>query len=90
MPKRIIPKKKYKNYPGLTVECKSGRYLAFYDHRTDIIAHGENEVEAKKNLKKMYDVVMAYEKKEEEEKNDEPKLPSSFKTKRFTEKFPIK
>jgi len=82
-------KKRFKNYPGITVECKSGRFMAFYDHRSDIIADGENEVEAKKNLKKMYEIVMAYEKKEEEKKDD-PELPASFKTNRFTEKLPVK
>jgi len=84
-----ITKKRFKNYPGITVECKSGRFMAFYDHRSDIIADGENEVEAKKNLKKMYEIVMAYEKKEEEKKDD-PELPASFKTNRFTEKLPVK
>jgi uncharacterized protein YcnI len=85
-----IIKKRYKKYPGITVECKSGRFMAFYDHRSDIIADGDNEVEAKKNLKKMYEIVMAYEKKEEEEKKDEQELPANFKTKRFTEKLPLK
>ena len=82
---------KYKNIPGLTVECKSGRFLAFYDHRTDIVASGDNEVEAKKNLKKMYGIVMKHE-KDEEEKNEqsESELISSFNTKRFKEKLPIK
>jgi hypothetical protein len=84
-----ILKRRYKNYPGITVECKSGRYMAFYDHRTDIIADGDNEVEAKKNLKKMYEIVMAYEKKEEEKK-DEQELPANLKIKRFTEKLPLK
>lgn len=81
----IIKKRRYKNAPGITVECQSGRYLAFYDHRTDIIAHGDNEVEAKRNLKKMYDIVTKQE-KEEEEKKEEPDLPASFKIKRFTQK----
>ena len=84
-----IKKRRYKNAPGLTIECKSGRFLAFYDHRTDIIAHGDNEVEAKKNLKKMYADVMKFE-KEEEEKKEEPGLPAGLKTKRFTEKLPLK
>jgi hypothetical protein len=90
MAKVGITKRRYKNAPGLIVECKSGRFMAFYDHRSDIIAEGDNEVEAKRNLKKMYEVVMAYEKKEEEEKKDDPELPASFKKKRFTENLPIR
>lgn len=82
-----ITKRRYKNIPGVIVECKSGRYLAWYEHRTDIIANGENEVDVKKNLKIMYDVVMKHEKEEQEEKKPDP-LPPSFKTRAFTEKVP--
>jgi hypothetical protein len=43
------------------IKCASGRYLAFYAHRNDIIANGDNKVEAKKNLMEMYATVIAYE-----------------------------
>ncbi len=47
---RII-KKKGELVPGTIVKCDSGRFIAFYEHRTDIIANGENELDAKKILK---------------------------------------
>lgn len=72
--------------PGILIECKSGRYLAFYEHRTDIIANGENKREAKKNLKEMYKAVLDFE-QEEAEKIASIKLPSEFKTSQFTEKL---
>jgi hypothetical protein len=71
--------------PGTIVECKSGRYLAFYEHRTDIIANGDSEIEAKKNLKKLYNLV---KKNENIEFNNVPiKLPKAVKTKDFVEKL---
>lgn len=77
---------KNKNIPGIMIECKSGRYLAFYDHRTDIVANGSSEKEAKNNLKEMYADVMQYEDQEE----DKPivELPPEFKTKKFKVKTP--
>ena len=86
MTQRFLRKKKYQEIPGIIVECKSGRFLAYYDHRTDIIANGSNEVEAKKNLKELYANSMEYE-REEEKKSDELGLPKDFKVKKFTEKI---
>ena len=84
--KRISTKvKKYKVIPGTIVECKSGRFLAFYEHRTDIVANGDNEREAKKMLKEMYNAVMEYEKNEDEGVITTG-LPKNFKTKPFTDK----
>ena len=77
---------KKKLFPGIMVECKSGRFLAYYEHRDDIMASGENEPDAKKNLKKMYKTVMGYEKKEGIEREADV-LPSDTKTKKFVEKF---
>ncbi|MGC4037036.1 MAG: hypothetical protein QM764_13845 [Chitinophagaceae bacterium] len=74
------------SYPGILVKCESGRYLAYYDHRTDIMASGENEKDAKKNLKKMYKSVMEFEEQNGNEKEDND-LPPNVKTKKFVEKF---
>lgn len=81
-----IKKKKGELIPGTIIECKSGRFIAFYEHRTDIIANGENEKDVRKNLKTMYDTVIKFEIDENIQKNDF-KLPASYKTKRFTEKI---
>lgn len=78
-------KKTFATVPGVIVECKSGRYLAFYEHRTDIIANGESEMEAKKNLKRMYAAVKRHE-DGESEKGAMP-LPKDYHTKKFTEKL---
>ena len=72
--------------PGTIIECKSGRFVAYYEHRTDIIANGENEIEVKKNLKEMYKAVIQYE-EEENEKKTSVSLPKDFKTRHFKEKF---
>lgn len=74
------------SYPGILVKCESGRYVAYYDHRTDIIANGENEREAKKNLKKMYKAVMEFE-ADEAADNKTAEIISTEKTKKFVEKF---
>lgn len=85
MPKRA--KKEKFEVPGTVVKMESGRYIAYYEHRTDIIANGENERDAKKNLKKLYDAVMEYEKNEEDENEKKAlKLPKNSVTKSFTEK----
>lgn len=80
-----VKKSKTELVPGTIIECKSGRYIAFYEHRTDIIANGENEKDAKKNLKKMYETV----KKHEAQENAALKLPKSYKTHSFKEKFHV-
>lgn len=54
-------KKEPYTVPGTLVKCKSGNYLAYYEHRTDIIANGENEKSAIKNLKKMYAIIKKHE-----------------------------
>lgn len=86
MKQGIAKKSKGELIPGTIIECKSGRYIAFYEHRTDIIANGENEKDAKKNLKKMYSIVIKHEEKKKAIQNTLV-LPKSFKTKSFTEKL---
>ena len=81
-----MPSKKKSPYPGILVECLSGRYLAYYDHRSDIMASGENEKDAKKNLKKMYKAVMEFEAKEENDKQADD-LPPNVKSKKFVQMF---
>ena len=60
-------KKKNDLVPGTIIKCESGRYIAFYEHRTDIIANGENEKEAVCNLREMYKNVLKAEENEKEE-----------------------
>jgi predicted RNase H-like HicB family nuclease len=74
---------------GTVIECKSGRYVAFYEHRTYIIANGENEKEVKKNLKEMYESILKFEEEEEELKNTAFKIPKEYKTHNFKEKLVI-
>jgi predicted RNase H-like HicB family nuclease len=78
------PKKN--KYPGITFKTESGRYIAFYEHRTDIIASGENEKDVVKNLKKMYKTVIEHE---EDQENEKPplKLPKHAIPKKFVEKL---
>lgn len=78
-------KKERFEVPGTIVKCQSGRYLAFYEHRTDIVASGENEKDAKKNLKTMYNIVKKHEDAEQEKKTTP--LPKSYQTKPFKEKL---
>lgn len=83
MPIRFTKKKKAE-LPGILVKCESGRYIAFYEHRTDIIANGENEKDAKDNLREMYNIVIAAEDAEEKAKNSIA-LPDNFRVKHFTD-----
>lgn len=71
--------------PGTVVKCASGRFLAFYEHRTDIIANGDSELEAKKNLKKLYSIVKKNEGKEQPHASF--KLPPHTSIKSFSEKL---
>lgn len=80
-----VKKSKSELIPGTVIECKSGRFLAFYEHRTDIIANGENERDAKKNLKKMYETIKKYE--QQKAAKNVLVIPKTFKTKSFTEKL---
>lgn len=81
-------KKERFEVPGTIVKCQSGRYLAYYEHRTDIIANGENETDAKKNLKKLYESVIKHEQSEEDENAKKAlKLPKKSVSKSFTEKL---
>lgn len=85
MPGKASKKKKFVMVPGILIEYESGGYLAYYEHRSDIIANGQNEKEAKKNLKKMYQLV---KKLGDTKLESEPLvLPKEFKVKSFTEKF---
>ena len=78
--------KKITSIPGVIIECKSGWYVAYYEHRTDIIANGENEREVKKNLKEMYESVIKFE-EEEAEKKTSSVLPKDFKARHFTQRL---
>ncbi len=82
----MLTKKKEKfTVPGTVIKCASGRFLAYYEHRTDIIANGDSEREAKANLKKLYDVV---KKNEQQEQPPIPlKLPPHTSKKYFSEKL---
>jgi hypothetical protein len=86
MPAKSIQKKKGELVPGTTIECRSGRFVAFYEHRTDIIASGENEKDALKNLRAHYKTVMKYEEKKQREDN-KISLPASFKTHTFRDRI---
>jgi hypothetical protein len=90
MAERGSTKRRFQNVPGTFIECQSGRYIAFYETRTDIIASGDNEVEARRNLKKLYAMVLKHEKKVSESEDEESALLKTFKTKKFVEKLPIK
>ena len=85
MSKRLFSKKKKELVPGTLVKCESGRWIAFYEHRTDIIANGENEKDAKANLKKMYAIVKKHE--GEELEKSAVKLPDNFTATHFTEQL---
>lgn len=89
MGKGIPKKKKGELVPGTLILCDSGMVIAYYEHRTDIIANGENEKDARKNLRKLYDLAVNHEKENgEEPKDDDPlPLPGNFDTKKFVEKF---
>lgn len=80
-----VNKKKSELVPGTVVKCESGRFLAFYEHRTDIIANGENEKDAKANLKQMYKIIKKQEDKQAGKNS--VKLPVNFSTKHFREKL---
>lgn len=85
-----IKKKKDELMPGTTIECESGKCLAYYEHRTDIIANGENEKDAIENLRSLYRSVVAYEKKEGVEHEDDDKplaIPPHFIVKSFKDKL---
>lgn len=49
------------NLEILLKECGSGRFIAWYKEREDIIANGESEEQVKANLFHMYEHVMDYE-----------------------------
>lgn len=82
---RRIKKNKNELVPGTLIKCDSGRFIAFYEHRTDIIANGDNEVEAKKNLRIMYKIVTKHESAASEKSSLE--LPKNFNTIKFTDKL---
>ncbi|HUZ59357.1 MAG TPA: hypothetical protein VMU83_11295 [Hanamia sp.] len=87
MKARTIKKNKNELVPGTLIKCESGRFIAFYEHRTDIIANGDNEVEAKKNLRIMYKIVTKHENATSEKPSLE--LPKNYKTIKFTDKLTI-
>lgn len=87
--RRVFRKTKNELVPGTLIKCKSGRYIAFYEHRTDIIANGENAVDARKNLRELYEMVIEQEKEEGviHEDDDKLELPITYHTKSFKEKL---
>jgi len=87
---KVFSKDKKSLVPGTLVECKSGRFLAFYEHRSDIVANGNNERDAKKNLKVLYNLVIEFERNNPDKAkkpDDEPLLPLGSKTTPFREKI---
>jgi hypothetical protein len=84
---RGIKKNKKELVPGTLIKCESGRFIAFYEHRTDIVANGDNEVEAKKNLRTMYKIVTEHENEEIEKPSLD--LPAGYNTIKFTEKLKV-
>lgn len=84
MPIRKEKKERFE-VPGTVIQCKSGRYIAFYEHRTDIIANGDSEIEVKKNLKQMYNLIKKNEEKQTPKKLI--KLPPHSIIKSFSEKL---
>lgn len=85
MKKLPFTKKKGELAPGILIECKSGRFIAFYEHRTDVIADGENEKDARKNLKRMMEMVKKYQ--DAESQKETVAITKEYKTKKFTEKM---
>ena len=87
-----IRKNKSELAPGIAVECESGSYIAYYEHRTDVIANGKNEMDARKNLRKMMKTVLEFEKEEQDEADNSKKksndLPPHAQTKHFTDEIP--
>jgi len=83
-----LKKKKGELIPGTVIECKSGRFLAYYEHRTDIVGNGENEPDARKNLRELYEMVMEREEEEGEphEDDDQLSLPAYFIKRPFLER----
>jgi predicted RNase H-like HicB family nuclease len=82
--RRLLHRIKTKSLvPGTIIKCESGRYLAYYEHRQDIIANGDTESEARQNLKMMYETVRQYECGQRETIHTE--LPVTYKAKKFTE-----
>lgn len=79
--------KRSKEVPGILVHCKSGRYLAYYEHRTDIIANGNSDKEAMSNLKVMYAEVMAFENDLEAKRESKPTIPHDAEVSRFRHKL---
>jgi len=84
---RFLKKKKGELVPGTIIKCESGGYIAYYEHRTDIIANGENEVDARKNLRLMYEIVKQHE--QEDKEKPTLKLPPTFNAKRFNEQISV-
>lgn len=87
--RRVFRKTKGELVPGTLIKCKSGRYMAFYEHRTDIIANGENAVDARKNLRELYETVIAHETEEglTHEDDDTLIVPEHFSKTSFREKL---
>lgn len=86
--KKYIRKSKSELIPGTLIKCASGRYLAYYEHRTDIIANGENERDAKANLRKMYTIVKKHEKDDPVNERYDIDLPPHVQKKTFSDKVP--
>jgi hypothetical protein len=85
MPMQPVRQKKSSIFSGISIECESGDYLAFYDHRSDIIANGDNEGDAKRNLKRMYKLVKKLG--DVKESYSSINLPADFKIRKFEEHF---
>jgi hypothetical protein len=84
----FFKKRKYELVPGTVVETRSGRYMAWYEHRTDIIANGDNEKEAISNLREMYAIVVKTEAENAEQKKTKG-LPENLHGKTFMGRIAI-
>ena len=85
--KFFTKKRRSELVPGTVIQCESGRYIAFYEHRTDIIANGENELDARRNLRLMYNTVIKFEQSESE--TPSINIPANYQSKKFTEKINV-
>ena len=88
---RPLSNKKYDLFSATVILCQEGGFIAFFEHRSDIIANGDTEKQVLKNLKTMYLSVLKDEKDGYTEKpvEDIPlELPADWKTKQSIVKIP--
>lgn len=87
---RPLSKRIYDLFSATVIFCQSGRFVAFFNERSDIIANGDTEKEVLNNLRKMYRIALQAEKDGIYEKPtvDNPiVLPEDWKTKQSVVKI---